>query len=64
METDERILDTLRRMEWERAKGFLQSLLNTFYSKYPKGSPKHDNTYDLVADEIDKVIRNIDDLIC
>jgi hypothetical protein len=63
MEIDERILKTLRVMEWEKIKGQLQAMLQTFYSKYPEGHAEYDSTFDVLLNEIDKFICNVDDLI-
>lgn len=43
---EDKVLETLRNMAWERAKGELKSMLHTFYgglSKFPEMSERIDN---------------------
>jgi len=50
------LMQTLRFMAWERAKGELQGVLNTYWSGQPT-----DESYDKARDKINSFIKEIDD---
>jgi len=43
---------TMRHMAWERAKGELNSLLHTYYSRYDSQGKKVENGFDEANDRI------------
>jgi hypothetical protein len=51
MQQDDRILRTMRAMEWSRIKGMLDAILNTYWSE----EEKHNKLDKLIHDFIGKV---------
>lgn len=49
------VVKTLRLMEWERAKGSLKAMLNTYWNE------KGDDDFEKVSDKVKKFIKDLND---
>ena len=58
---DEKILQALRAMAWERAKGELQAALHTYYSKYKPSGERDDGQYQQAAKTVREFIQQVED---
>ena len=61
MNDDKRVLDAMRTMAWERAKGELLSMLQTFWPEYNHHGDKIPNNYDVLRDTIKDFIDTVED---
>jgi hypothetical protein len=61
MNTDKRVLEAMRTMAWERAKGELRSMLETFWPEYDRLANKIPNNYEALSIEINKFIEAVED---
>jgi hypothetical protein len=60
---EEVMLQTLRAMAWQRAKGELQSYLETYYPEYDGNGKMIDNGFDDAQKRIDEFIADFEDNI-
>jgi len=58
---DEMMLKTLRAMAWQRAKGELQSYLETYWPKYNRNGDKIDNGFEDAQTRINAFISDFED---
>jgi len=57
--TADDVIFVLRAMSWERAKGELNSMLNTYFSEYD-GNKRIDTGFDRVSQIVEEFIKEID----
>lgn len=58
--SDKNIL-TMRAMAWQRAKGELLSILETYWPEWDSVGKKRENGFDLASQKINAFIRNFEE---
>jgi hypothetical protein len=58
--SDERVLQTLRHMAWERAKGELQSIFHSYYCEWTSDNQQIDNGYKGASKLIEEFIKEFE----
>jgi hypothetical protein len=61
MNDDKRVLEALRTMAWERAKGELQSMLQTFWPEYNHHGDKIPNNYENMKKAIEDFVGTVEE---